>query len=234
MKEYHKIQTVFYRDMEHESKRLKLGVWSKPEFEYLQHNTWYCEEKIDGTNIRVMWDGTSISINGKTDNANLNGSLVKNIQSLFSSPTLFNDIFPSTPDKPIQVCLYGEGFGPGIQKAGSLYTKNGIIADKSFILFDVKVGELWLERQDVIDIAQRLHCLYTQEVFRGTLLECIDFAKKGYTSKFGDFIAEGIIARPLVEMKNRRGERIITKLKYEDFRHDLYQDPVLGQLPPQE
>ena len=41
--------------------------------------------------------------------------------------------------------------------------------------------------------------------------------RKGFSSQWGDFIAEGIVARPKVEMKTRRGDRIITKIKYRDF-----------------
>jgi len=42
--------------------------------------------------------------------------------------------------------------------------------------------------------------------------------KKGFKSQWGDFIAEGIVARPKTEMRTRRGERIITKVKYIDFQ----------------
>lgn len=27
------------------------------EFDYLKDNTWIFTEKVDGTNIRIMWDG---------------------------------------------------------------------------------------------------------------------------------------------------------------------------------
>jgi hypothetical protein len=40
----------------------------------------------------------------------------------------------------------------------------------------------------------------------------------GFSSTWGDFNAEGIVARPICELKSRNGERIITKLKHRDFR----------------
>lgn len=41
--------------------------------------------------------------------------------------------------------------------------------------------------------------------------------RKGIKSQWGDFIAEGIVARPATELLTRNGERIITKIKHKDF-----------------
>ena len=57
MREYHKITTVFDRDPENKFKTLIDGQFSKPEFEYLANNEWDFTEKVDGTNIRIIWDG---------------------------------------------------------------------------------------------------------------------------------------------------------------------------------
>ena len=40
------------------------------------------------------------------------------------------------------------------------------------------------------------------------------FGKQEY---WGDFIAEGIVARPKVTLFTRKGERLITKIKHRDF-----------------
>ena len=40
MNEYHKIQTVFKRDMQKNGKTLLEGQWTLPEFEFLAGNTW--------------------------------------------------------------------------------------------------------------------------------------------------------------------------------------------------
>jgi hypothetical protein len=52
MREYHKIQSVFKRDMETKHKTLIIGNFSTPEFEYLQNNIWEFDEKVDGTNLK--------------------------------------------------------------------------------------------------------------------------------------------------------------------------------------
>ena len=65
MKEYIKIQTIFKRDLLTNHKTLLEGDYSLPEFDYLKDNTWIFTEKVDGTNIRVMWDGKEIAFGGK-------------------------------------------------------------------------------------------------------------------------------------------------------------------------
>ena len=76
METYHKIQTVYIRDPKNNMKTLLEGEWSKPEFEYLAENKWYCTEKIDGTNMRILWDGEQVEYRGKTDNADISKHLL--------------------------------------------------------------------------------------------------------------------------------------------------------------
>jgi len=216
---YHKIQTVFLRDPATNYKRLMEGAWSKPEFEYLRKCPWLVDEKIDGTNIRMMWDGYESKIGGKTDSAQLHVDLIDNIRALISDEKLgevFGTKSAALLQEPMSVCLYGEGYGAGIQKGGGLYRPT-----KGFILFDVKVGEMWLERHNVNDIAEKLGFDVVPQLGVMTLEDAIELTKKGFDSTFGKFRAEGIIARPLVEMKNRFGERIITKLKCTDYEYEI-------------
>jgi len=186
--------------------------WTLPEFEYLQDNEWVFTEKVDGTNIRVMFDG-ELKYNGKTDRAQLPVDLIEKLHEIFD-PHLeyFKESFVPPKDVPVEVCLYGEGYGAGIQKGGC-YRQ-----DKSFVLFDIKIGNMWLQREDVRDIAEKLEIDIVPIIGRGTLMEGVNLVKEGIQSTWGDFIAEGIVARPAVEMRTRRGERLITKIKTKDFK----------------
>jgi hypothetical protein len=208
VKEYHKIQTVFKRDMESKGKTLLVGQWTIPEFEYLAENQWTFTEKVDGTNIRVMWDGGKVSFRGKTNGASIPVNLLYCLQERFSDKSLFEKVFNSG-----NVCLYGEGYGAGIQK-GRMYRQ-----DQDFVLFDVKVGDWWLQREDVEDVAQKLSLGVVPIVGIGTLYECIDLVSGGMESRWGGFQAEGIVARPSTELCSRGGNRIITKIKCRDFLH---------------
>ena len=51
----------------------------------------------------------------------------------------------------------------------------------------------------------------------GTLHDAIAAVKAGFTSTWGNFPAEGIVARPKTELNTSDGNRIITKIKCRDF-----------------
>lgn len=211
MKTYHKIQTLFLRDPNTNYKKLMEGHWSKPEFAYLQDVPWIIEEKIDGTNIRIMWDGVNVKIGGKTDNAQLHMDLVRNIEAMVDVEKV-KELFVPKEDQPLEVCLYGEGCGAGIQKGGGNYSP-----DKTFILFDVNINGMWLERENVADIAEKLGLKTAPVIDNLSLNGVVELCREGFKSQYGDFTAEGIIARPATELTNRFGERVITKLKCTDF-----------------
>lgn len=202
---------MFKRDMENKGKMI-FGEWTLPEFEFLKDNEWVFTEKVDGTNIRVMFDGNEIRYAGKTDNAQLAGDLIETLHKKFDPQLeLLKETFPPKEGEDMQVCLYGEGYGAGIQKGGC-YRE-----DKNFVLFDIKIGELWLFREDVEELAKKFGIDIVPIVGKGTLEDGINLVKKGFNSAWGDFIAEGIVARPKTELRTRRGDRLITKIKHCDF-----------------
>jgi len=130
-----------------------------------------------------------------------------------------NETFLIQKDKFIEVfgdeggvCLYGEGYGGKIQKAGATYG-----GEQRFVLFDVKVGDWWLQREDVEDVANKLKIEVVPTCDGGSLNDMICMVKSGINSRWGDFVMEGIVARPSTELVARNGQRIITKLKYKDF-----------------
>lgn len=207
MNQYHKIQTVFLRDPETKFKTLLDGQYATPEFAFLADNRWVFTEKVDGTNIRVMFDGSVITFGGKTDNAQIPAFLVTRLQERFlSQRPMFESKFADG------VCLYGEGYGARIQKGGENYRP-----DSDFVLFDVKVGDCWLQRKDVEDVAGAFGLDLVPIIGDGTLGDLVARVRAGFNSTWEQFAAEGIVARPLTELKDRAGHRIITKLKHRDF-----------------
>jgi len=209
MNEYPKIQTMFKRDMQNNGKALLEGQWTMPEFEYLANNVWEFTEKVDGTNIRVMFKDGTVTFGGKTDAAQIPAPLVERLIALFHTEERreqMRDMFPEGG-----TCLYGEGYGAKIQNGGNYR------ADQDFVLFDVKVGNWWLRRFDVEEVAQLLDLDVVPIIGEGTLHDAITLAKVGITSMWGDFAAEGIVARPKTELLTRGGHRIITKIKSRDF-----------------
>jgi hypothetical protein len=223
MREFPKIQSIYKRD--EKTHKFIEGQWSLPEFEYLKNNIWQWTEKVDGTNIRVIWhpcnfDGvirnsaldpfcytSQLEFKGKTDNADIPKFLLAKLQEMFPAEKLSQE-FPDTP-----LCLYGEGYGARIQKGGGNYIPKGV----SFILFDVWIKEWWLKREDVEEVATKLGIDVVPIKIYGTIHEAINLVRDGYKSQWGDFLAEGLVGKPVIELKNRKGERILTKLKTKDF-----------------
>lgn len=206
MKEYHKINSVYKRD--EKTHKFIEGQFSEPEFEYLQNNLWVWTEKIDGTNIRIDWDfiEQKVTIGGRTDNTQIPTFLYTKLQELFPV-SKFRELYPE-----LNICLYGEGYGAKIQKGGN-YIPDGV----DFILFDVRVGDYWLRRNDIVDVAQKLNIGVVPVIGVGTIEEAISLIKKGVISTFGNFMAEGLVMKPEVELCTRMGHRIITKIKHKDF-----------------
>jgi len=219
MVKYPKIQTVYLRDPENNMKTLLEGQFSLPEFEFLQDVRWEFTEKVDGTNIRVQYNPypliKGVEFRGKTDNAEIPTFLLDRLIELFPLSKMEKTfVFDNIEDDELpMVTLYGEGYGPKIQKGGGKYR-----SDPSFVLFDVKIDKWWLKRQDVDNIAMKLGIESVPIVGHGSLSEMVGLVKAGLKSRWGNFFAEGIVARPEVELFDRSGKRIITKLKYKDFK----------------
>ena len=209
MQKYHKIPTVFKRDKANGYKTLLKGQFSLPEFEYLQNATWVFTEKVNGTNIRINFTPDSLCfILGKTDKAQLPTPLINRLETIFLP--LVSRVVEAFGDN--HLCLYGEGYGPKINK-GKKYSVN-----HDFVLFDVTINEQYQPRANVETIAITLGLDIVPILGKGSLWDMYELVNKGFPSQWGDFTAEGIVARPEVELQSRSGQRIITKLKFKDFR----------------
>jgi len=210
MKEYHKIETLFERDMEG-NKKLIEGKFRNPVVEYIKDLEWNFTEKIDGTNVRVHWDGHTVIFGGRTDNAQMPIPLVQKLNSLFLGITneqLFEQKFGANP-----VTFYGEGYGGKIQSGGA-YGQ-----EQDFILFDVAVGDVWLERENIEEIAKSFNLKVVPILIRGTINEAVAYVKTKPNSTITEQEkeSEGLVGTPKVRITDFRGNRIIVKVKVCDF-----------------
>ena len=210
MKQYEKIETVFCRDT-NGTKRLVLNDYRNPTIAYLKDNMWLFTEKVDGTNIRIHWDGHKVEFGGRTDKAQIPGPLLNKLNEMFVT-TEAEELFEQTwGDK--DVILFGEGYGPKIQNGGDYRS------DVSFILFDVLVGNNYQEREWVEKTAQMFNIDVVPIVLTGTIQDGIDYVMKHPQSTMGTAMMEGVVGRPMIELRDRRGERVIVKIKWEDFKY---------------
>lgn len=213
MHKYTKIETPFNRDNDG-SKLLIEGSYRNETVEFLSACQWYGTEKVDGTNIGIVWDGHSVSFQGRTEKAQIPPHLITALENLFLgniNEEIFEQLFGEK-----EVVLFGEGYGAGIQKGG-IYRP-----DCSFILFDIYMpGEnIWLRREAVEEIGKTLNIDVVPILYTGTLDGAVEFVKTKPFSKVAipeDTVIEGIVCKPMVDLADRRGNRVIVKVKVCDF-----------------
>ena len=245
---YQKINTIFMRDANNVI--MPYDPFTEPEFEYLRHNKWHASEKIDGTNMRievtkeivpsetsVVSEVAGVKFNvrfaGKTDNAQIPPKLLKFMEENYPKEKVFaalglKEFIPTEEWEsehnwleydqiPNIYTIYGEGYGVGIQKAGGNYIKDGV----GFIVFDVKVNDIYLKTDVRDEIATKLGAPIVPFIGYFTLDEAIDFVRKGFVSTISEnreYMAEGLVLRTDLGLRNRMGKRLIVKIKYEDFQ----------------
>lgn len=213
MRKYEKIDTIFARDIEG-TKKLMPGVFRDPTVEYLAYLDWDWTEKVDGTNIRICWDGHDVTIGGRTDNAQIPAPLVMKLQNLFcgeANAQLFEQTFGEK-----EVILFGEGYGTKIQKVGSAYIPD----DVGFILFDVLIGDNYQPREWVEQTAQMFGVPTVPIVGHGNLWDACRYVRMNPDSVVaeGRCKMEGVVCRPTQELRDRCGHRLIVKIKWDDMR----------------
>jgi len=202
---YLKINGIFKRD---QRGKFLFGEFSDVETEKLKDFTWIGTEKIDGTNTRIIWNGENIEVRGKKDNSQIT-PYIKEATEKYLNKELFKEVFGDT-----HVILFGESYGCKIQSVGKQYLPDS----RDFILFDVMIDGIWLTRENVDDIAKKLNMRSVPVLFKGTIKEAIEKVTKGFKSTLSDVTAEGLVLVPDGNLRKRNGDRIITKIKFKDFR----------------
>lgn len=210
MRTYEKIETVFCRDTDG-TKRIILNNFRNPTIAYLKDNVWVFTEKNDGTNIRVHWDGHKVEFGGRTDKAQIPAHLLDKLNELFGTIEA-EELFEQTWGNK-DVVLFGEGYVPKIQSGGAYRD------DVSFILFDVLVGDNYQEREWVEKTAQMFGIDAVPIVLIGSIEDGVNYVMTHPKSTMGTAMMEGVVGRPMVELRDRRGERIIVKIKWDDFKY---------------
>ena len=242
---YTKINTIFKRDINNVI--MPFDRLTLPEFEYLRNCKWHCEENCDGMNLRILitseidWEndavkGVSFNIDyrGKSDKADVPEDLKQYMRNHFPIEKVLNafnyksyiskddfesygikqtSLSPLILNVPKTIVIYGEGYGAGIQ-SGGYYRK-----DKAFIMFDVAIDKHYMSIDVRNDICTKIGADLVPFIGDMTIEEAIDYVKKGFKSVIAEeeHNAEGLVLRPLVDLYDKRGNRIITKIKTCDF-----------------
>ena len=177
---------------------------------------WRITEKIDGTNIRIVWDG-QLRFFGRQAKSEIPPVLKKALHQIFDDKIpLFHDIFQNE-----LTILFGEGFGGKISGgsiAGQKYRSHS-----GFILFDIWTKKSWYSWEDLNSVAEKLSLPLVGSYGLLTLEEAVDLVKTKMRqgkipSFFGDFCPEGIVAtiEPLEVFET--GFPVKWKLKVKDYK----------------
>ena len=114
------------------------------------------------------------------------------------------------------VYIYGELFGGKVQKGGN-YSK-----DLRFSVFDICQQGWWLPVDLLTKTVNDLELDMVPYYGQLTILEAEEVVRRGFTTMVDspenpNYLEEGLVARPVIPMKDSRGERVIVKIKYEDY-----------------
>lgn len=209
--EYPKVNSLFKR--REKDRSFILGDYSCPEFELVKR--WRVEEKVDGTNVRIVYDpnaqGDKVTILGRSKDSGMPTYLVEFLKNHFT-PDRLNQAFG---ESKYTCTLYGEGYGHTIQSAGPKYRK-----DVAFMLFDVRVGTFWFTREAAREKAELLQIPFPPDLGIMTEAEIMDFvlSKPASHCSLLPQPMEGIIARTEPLMLFRNGKPVMWKLKVRDFK----------------
>lgn len=177
----------------------------------LQFKTCYALEKIHGTSAHILYkDGALILYSG--------GESSERFAGLFDLPALqakFAELFPSNE---FPVTVYGEAYGGKQQGMSPTYGPN-----LKFVVFDVKVGDQWQQVEQAHETTTKLGLEFVDYAKIPTDLEAINAERdKPSTQSVRNGITEpkireGVVLRPVMEVTDYRGNRIIAKHKRDEF-----------------
>lgn len=232
MYKYNKMKTLFTRD---EDFKVTDEVSCK---EFKNVCTWLVTEKIDGTNVRIVYhpkqneeyrnNPATLEMKGKKDTSDMPLYLLHRLNQMFDLRK-FMEVFP---DVTKGVCLYGEGYGAKIRSGGN-YNK-----EHNFRLFDVWLDGWWLDWDNVKDVANKLGIKTAPVIAITNMEEAVELVKRKEYSQValqetGNYYeAEGIVARAYPMMLFRDGTPIKWKLKVKDYSNGggVFKDKTAGIL----
>lgn len=169
----------------------------------------YALEKIHGSSAHLQWkDDKIIFFSG--------GEKHETFKKIFDEEFLtnkFKELFEG-----INTTIFGEVYGGKCQGMSETYGK-----EMKFIVFDVKVGNNWLDVPNAEDVAKKLNLEFVDYVKVATDLELLNAERdKDSTQAIRNGcgegkLREGVVLRPLIEVTKNNGDRIIVKHKRDEF-----------------
>lgn len=169
----------------------------------------YALEKIHGTSAHVRWSGSQLHFFS-------GGEKHERFCTLFDAAKL-SEAFLAIGHDPVVV--YGEAYGGKQQGQSHRYGK-----ELRFVAFEVQVGDSWLDVPNAADFVSKLGLEFVHFVKVPTDLAALDAERDAPSEQArrngveGDHPREGVVLRPIFEVRTNNGDRIIAKHKRDDER----------------
>jgi hypothetical protein len=169
----------------------------------------FAMEKIHGTSAHIAWRDGSVHFSS-------GGEKYQRFVKLFDEAKL-QELFVDI-GHPI-VTVYGEAYG-GSQQAQKWRYGEAL----RFIAFEVEIGDVFLAVPQAHDVCVKLGINFVHYVKVSTDLAVLDAERDAPSEQArrngieGDKPREGVVLRPLVELHDNTGDRIIVKHKRDEER----------------
>ena len=117
----------------------------------------------------------------------------------------------------VPVYIYGEFFGKKIQAGGNYDKENN-----RFSIFDICQQGWYVPIDMLTEYAEKLGLTIAPYLGQMTIPQAEEMVRNGFKTRVPnaanpDYLEEGIVARPVVPIKDPRGKRIIVKIKTCDY-----------------
>ncbi len=178
----------------------------------------YALEKVHGTSAHVSWKNGNVFFHS-------GGEKHKNFIALFDVSALKAKFEQMGHD---EVTIFGEAYGGGLLRQSWRYGKQ-----LKFVAFDVKVNDFWLSVPNAEGLVTSMGLEFVHYVKVPTEIAALDAERDAPSVQAkrngveGDQPHEGVVIKPLVEVRLNDGERIMAKHKRAEERETMT-DRVVG------
>lgn len=191
----------------------------------------YAMEKIHGSSAHISF-GQDYNSNGDKLEPRVNLFCGGCKKELFNALWDIEDLKKKFLETGLEeVTIYGEGFGGKMQGMSATYGK-----ELRFVAFDVKIGHCWLDVPKAEEFCKSMGIDFVAYEKVSTDLEDLDKERDRFSRQAKrngieeDKISEGVVLRPLIELKKNNGARLMAKHKRDEFMETKtsrkVQDPI--------
>lgn len=199
----------------------------------------YALEKLHGTSAHIGFvTDKSTKFDMGTKEQHAVDETAEGLFEVFSGGTTLNNFYKlidvhTLPKKLAEmgvseIAIHGELYGGNQQKQGWRYGK-----ELKFCVFDVRINDSWLSVPQAEEVAQKLGLEFVSWTKIPGTVEACDAARDASSVQAkrngveGDQPMEGVILRPLLELHDNRGSRIIAKHKRAEERETATERKVV-------